>query len=390
MEKTNAAVSTASNSKEAGREVAKEALKGMEKPELLIVFASVSHNQKEVLEGIKEINEEVLIAGCSDSGEIVSEKEVVYSQRVVGMALESSDVEIKSSVGKGAKEDSFKAGKEAAEKLKAEGDNPSLIITLTEGLPENGAAIVRGAQEVFGEDTPFIGGAAGDDFAFEKTYQYYDNKVMEGAVVLIGFYGEVSFGFGVRHGWEPVGVPMKVTKAEGSLIKEVDGKPALSIYEEYFGKTAEEMIDQPLAKMVYTYPLGMTVEGKEELLIRDVIVANEKREITVAAEIPEGSEIRLMLGDREKAMKAARKATREAKEQLEGETPTATIVFDCMARNRLLGKERKKEIDAIREVVGENIPLVGFYTYGEIGPLKSGKGKSVWHNETLSLLLLGK
>ena len=64
-------------------------------------------------------------------------------------------------------------------------------------------------------------------------------------------------------------------------------------------------------------------------------------------------------------------------------------MFNCIARNKLLGIECKTEIDAVREVIGKDVPIIGFYTYGEVGPFEAEKGKSVFHNETMNLLLLG-
>ena len=165
----------------------------------------------------------------------------------------------------------------------------------------------------------------------------------------MGLSGKFSFGVGVRHGWEPLGLPMKVTKAEGAVLKELDNQPALKIYEDYFGKEAEELIKEPIARMAYTYPLGMSVEGSPELLIRDVVIANEKGEITCAAEIPQGSEIRLMLGDPEKAIQAAKEAAEGAVAQLKGVKPKVVFVFNCMARYKLLGPRIGEEITAIQD-----------------------------------------
>lgn len=390
MNKANVGISDSSNSREAGTEAAREA-SGSGEFDLFFVFTSVNHDQQQVLEGITEVaGEEATVVGCSDSGEIIGKGELAYAKQVVVMAIDSGQVRIETAVGEGAKQDSFSAGEKTAKSLKEKGEHPSLIVVLTEGLAENGAAIVRGIQEVFGDQMPIMGGAAGDDFAFEKTYQYCQDQVLEGAVVAVALYGEVSFGVGVRHGWEPIGLPMEVTEAEGATLKEIDNKPALSIYEEYFGKESQELVEQPLARMAYTYPLGMKIEGKEEFLIRDVVTANEEGEITAAAEIPEGTEVRLMLGERSKAIQAATRAATEAKQQLAGKTPVAAVVFDCMARNKLLGMDRDKEIQAIEDVIGEEVPLIGFYTYGEIAPLSSEHEQSVWHNETMSFLLFGK
>jgi hypothetical protein len=261
-----------------------------------------------------------------------------------------------------------------------------------DGLAENGAAAVRGAQSVLGKNFPIVGGSAGDDFLFSKTYQYCNDQVLTNSIVGVGFSGAFSFGVGVRHGWEPIGLPMKVTKAQGAKLIEVDNRPALSIYEDYFGKKAEELIKEPIAKLAYTYPLGMSVKGSSEFLIRDAVIANKKGEITCAAEIPQGSEIRLMLGDRERAIKAAKEAAVGALNQLKKTKPRVIFVFNCIARYKLLGSEIGEEINAVQKILGKEVPLIGFYTYGELAPLEGKLGLecfSVFHNETMALVVLG-
>lgn len=361
------------------------------KASLIVVFTSVAYDQKKILEGVRSISGETPLVGCSDAGEITTQGPV--SQHVAVMALNSDSIDFTIGIGKGADKDSFKAGKEAAQAVKDNAkQTPSLLIMLLAGLAENGAAAVRGIQDVLGASLPIMGGSAGDDFKFEKTFQYKDNQVLTNSVIGIGLSGKFSFGVGVRHGWEPIGLPMKVTKSKGGNLISVNNRPALSIYEDYFGKKAEELTKEPIARMAYTYPLGMSVEGSDELLIRDVVIANEKGEITCAAEIPEGSNIRLMLGDPEKAMAAATEASENAMSQLKGSKPKAIFVFDCVARLKLLGARNGEEITAIQNVLGKDIPLIGFYTYGEQAPLGGvlgSKCRSMFHNETMTLLVLG-
>ncbi len=389
MIKSAVGVSEIKESQVAGQAAAEEAINGLEEPaNLVIIFASSKHNQEEIISGANSVSKGAEVVGCSDAGEIIGDDKNNYSQSVVAMAMSLENIKLTTAEATGAKEDSYTAGKKLAEEiLEKNGEKPSLLMILIDGLAENGAAVVRGIQEVLGDNFPIMGGSAGDDFKFEKTYQYYNGKVVSGSVIGIALTGEVSFGMGVKHGWEPIGLPMTVTKAEGAVLKEVDGKPALSIYEEYFGKRSEELIKEPLARMAYTYPLGMVVEGMDELLIRDVVIANEKGEITAAAEIPEGSKIRLMIGDRIKAMEAAQIAAKNAMESLKKE-PKAAIMFNCIARNKLLGAECGTEINVVREIIGKDVPIIGFYTYGEVGPFKVKGGKSVFHNETMNLLLL--
>lgn len=378
------------DSRKAGEEAAGKAIRSLKnQANLIIVFASSRHNQEEVIAGINAVSGDAEVVGCSDAGQITGNEKSVSKGGVVAMALHLGDVKLVTAEAKGAREDSHAAGKSLAESIiEKNGEKPSLLVIFIEGLAENGAAVVRGIQEVLGENFPIMGGSAGDDFRFEKTHQYYQGKVLTGSVVGIALTGEFSFGMGVKHGWEPIGLPMTVTKAKGAVLQEVDGKPALSIYQDYFGKRSEELIKEPLAKMAYTYPLGMAVDGNEELLIRDVVIANEAGEITAAAEIPEGSQVRLMIGDREKAIAAAAIAAENAMQGIKGNVKAA-IMFNCIARNKLLGVECGTEINAVREVIGKDVPMIGFYTYGEVGPFQKGE-KSVFHNETMNLLLLGE
>jgi hypothetical protein len=264
-------------------------------------------------------------------------------------------------------------------------------------LAGNGADIVRGILDVLGQNFLVVGGAAGDDFNFEKTYQYLNGEAHSGSVVGVGIAGNLKFGIGVKHGWFPLGAPMKATKARGSVLYELDGKPAINIYRDYFGEEeARRLEKETLAKLAITYPLGIRVNGNAEMLLRDPLTVDPSGAITCTAEIPQGAEVRLMIGSREEAVKATRIAAKNAVSQLEGVTPRAVIVFSCIARNKLFGERSGEEITAIRDIVGKNIPIIGFYTYGEQAPFEGNpistvdSTGSVFHNETVVICIFGE
>jgi len=196
----------------------------------------------------------------------------------------------------------------------------------------------------------------------------------------------------------PIGLPMKVTKAAGAVLHELDGKPAISIYEDYFGEKADELRKEALARMAITYPLGLKIaEYEEEYLIRDPITVDEKGSITCAAEIPEGSEVRLMIGSKEKAVEAAEVAARHLMREFETDRthPKFVLMFNCIAREKLFAQKAKDEIDAVMEIVGRNVPLLGFYTYGEVAPIggesrDSAKINTRFYNETIVMCAIGE
>ncbi|MBI1974704.1 MAG: FIST C-terminal domain-containing protein [Candidatus Zambryskibacteria bacterium] len=367
---------------------------GSESADLAIVFASSKYDQNEMLKGVISVSKEALLVGSSTAGEITTEGPAKKSSVAV-MLMKSPNIKFYAAVGENVAADARAAGKKAAEEVKKlAGTELKAFMMIPDVLVGNGADIVRGVLDSLGEHFPVVGGASGDDFKFEKTYQYLHGKVYSGSVVGLGLVGNFKIGIGVKHGWLPVGVPMKVTKSQGAVLHELDGKPAINLYRDYFGaEEAQKLQKETLAKLAITYPLGMTVEGSDEMLIRDPITVDEKGSITCAAEIPEGSEIRLMVGSREEAVKVAKIAAEKAVEQLDGLPPKAVIIFNCIARNKLFGEHSGEEISAIQEVVGKATPLIGFYTYGEQAPLGGevrniNKCNPVFHNETVVICAL--
>lgn len=382
----------------AGFEAAKIAVKklGGEKPKLVIAFTSVSFNQETLVRGIREATGGVPLVGCSDAGEITSDGPHQKSAAV--MAIYSDSIAFTPGLGRDIKAGAREAGQNVAQEIKSKAPHPlRALVMFPDVLTGNGAETVRGVLDVLGPHFPLVGGAPGDDFLFEKTYEYRDDEVATGAVGAFGLSGMFSMGIGVRHGWIPIGVPMKVTRSEGAVVHELDGRPAISIYEDYFGQRAEELKKEPLARMAITYPLGIKLPDMEEYLIRDPITVDANGAITCAAEIPAGAEIRLMIGSKEKAVEAAQEAARKMMQELEIDNaqPRFVLMFNCIAREKLFGQKANDEIQAIVNIIGKDVPLLGFYTYGEQAPVggefrNPEKCNPRFYNETVVMFAVGE
>ncbi len=364
-------------------------------PDLCIVFSSIKYDQEKMLQGVRSVAPHTLLIGCSTAGEIVTTGPV--KQRSVSvMMIKSDKIKFYAGVGENIAASPKAAGKMAADEVKKQSAGAlNAFMMFPDVLAGNGADIVRGVQESLGEHFPVVGGAAGDDFEFKKTYQYLNDKVYSGVIIGLGLVGDFKIGIGVKHGWIPIGIPKTVTKSAGSVLHELDGKPAIEIYDDYFGDAAAELRTETLAKLAITYPLGIKTEGSEEMLIRDPITVDEHGSITCAAEIPEGSEVQLMIGSREEAVKVAKEAAGKAMEQLGGAKPEAVVIFNCIARNKLFGDRGGEEITAIQEAIGSEVPLIGFYTYGEQAPIGGevvniNKCNPAFHNETVVICVLGE
>jgi hypothetical protein len=378
---------------QAGEEAALLARSQAQRPDLdlAIVFASSSFEQEELLKGIKSIVSEIPIIGCSTSGEITSQGPWRKSVAVIG--IKSDKIKFATGLGKDVGEDARAAGYIVAKKaIEGGSEDRRVFIIFPDGLSGNGQDLIRGAQEILGMSFPIVGGSAGDDFLFQKTYQYYNDKPYVDSVVGILFLGDIAIGIGIRHGWRPLGRPRKVTRAKSNVLREIDGEPAIDIYKEYFDKEIEGLHKEFLPRVTIKYPLGMLMPGEEEYLMRNVLRVNTDGSLVCVAEVPEGTEVRLMIGSRDTALEAAKLAAQEAVVGMRGAEIKFAMVFDSVSRAKLLVGNIRREIEIIKRVLGEKIPLIGFYTYGEQAPLKSRMyaGQSYFHNESIVVLTVGE
>lgn len=369
----------------AGREAAAACLIGLsQSPDLLVLFCSLRFVQEQVLLGIRTIFPLTPIIGCSSAGEIFNSEGEEAS--VVLAALQGISAQLQS--GGNIAEDPLAAGRLLGERLRA--DAAQLLMILSDGVAGDGGALVQGVREGLGKIVPMVGGAAGDEFLFEKTYQYCHAAVLTQTAVGAALSGDFTFGIGVRHGWDPVGLPAKVTKSRGHRLYELNGVPAVQFYEDTFGEHFDRQRREPLGRVGLLYPLGMSIPDSTEFLLRAAFSVEPDGALHYAADLPEGADVCLMIGSVEGAIKAARIAAMEALSQMQGRTPKIAFVFNCIARRKMFGRRAHEEIDTIRDIIGEKVPLVGFYTYGEIAPVEGLKtNPAFFHNETVVILLLG-
>ncbi|MBI4355659.1 MAG: FIST C-terminal domain-containing protein [Candidatus Omnitrophica bacterium] len=353
---------------------------------LALVFASSYFDQAKLLRGVRTVVAAPLVGGSS-AGEILSSG--TRRRSVVVMLLGSDELNIHSaSVGLSA------APREAGQRLAHElflasaHQRRLALLLFSDGLSPGHHEVIRGAQEIAGTVFPIIGGLTADDWRFTATSQYFQDQVLHDSVVGVLITGGIKVQSGCRHGWLPIGKPRRVTEARGNVLCSLDGEPAAKVYEEYFGEEAVAFTrEEVLARMTISYPLGMYIAGEEEYLLRNVLQMDERGALVCTGEVEEGAVLRLMLGSQESAIEAARQAAKEAVARLR--EIRCVVVFDSVARQKLLGRLAEEEIRVIHDAIGADVPLIGCYTYGEQAPLRAAMGRSYLHNETVLVVALG-
>lgn len=354
----------------AGAEACLQALEGLpeKKADVLFVFGSISFDQDKLLEGIASTSGECVVVGCSTAGEISSEG-YAAEKSVVIMAIKSDQMKFWSGAGHHILWNPKQAGEECANSLEyaSHGYITSAMFFL-DILSGNGDLTLAGAFGLLGKNFPLYGCAAGDNLLFYETFQYLGNKAYSGSVVGVGLSGDYHIAGVVKHGFLPIGIARKVTKSSGTTLHELDGRPAVSIYEDYFGEDyLKELHEGLLPSHTISYPLGIFLPETNNVMLRNPVLVDQHGAMTFTAAIPEGAEIRLMISDLERGLETAALAAQEVLRLLEGRKPKAVIVVNSIARKLMLGVHVDDEIQIIQNTLGMDVPIVGLYSYAEVG-----------------------
>lgn len=378
-------IGTGQDSQKAGREACMAALSGLplgKKADALIVFGSISLDQDKMLEGISEIASDAVIIGCSTAGEISSEG-ISADRSVVIMAFSSDQMHFWGAIGSHILWNAKQAGEECANTLQYSSHGYiTSCLTFLDVLSGNADATIGGLMNKLGPSFPVCGGVASDDLLFFETYQYLQNKAYRGSIVGLGLSGEYTSAAVAMHGFLPIGVARTVTCSEGTTVLELDGKPASSIYEEYFGlEHTHELHVGLLPSLAVSYPLGVFLPESNEVLLRNPIFVDQKGAMTFASAIPVGAEIRLMISDIERGLETATLAANAILQKLNGKRPKAVIVINSVARKKMLGLRVDEEIEIIQRIIGRDVPMVGFYSYAQVGGQEGSEVQ--FHNGSL-------
>jgi hypothetical protein len=349
---------------------------------LLIVFCSERLDPSTVLRQVNERSGGVPLIGCSTSGEIAPNGTGEGS--VVVTALGGDGFSIGTAAAGRASSDLRAAGATVAGCLTRIEERPHrLLLLLTDGLAGDQREILRGVYRVLGAGVPLVGGCAGNE-RMVRTFQLHGDQVLTDCVVAAGIGSDAPLGIGVRHGWRRVGEPMLVTGSGGNRIHTLDGRPALDVYLERLGASAEAFTtEEEFTRLALVHPLGLGHrDGEEEIrLIAGGDFAD--RSLACIAEVPQAALVWLMDGDADSVRWAGGAACNDAVEALGGNPPLGVLAFECVGRRPVLGHEGVRvEIDEIMRCSG-GAPVAGFYTYGEIARKQGVIG---FHNQTLVVL----
>ncbi len=349
------------------------------KAQLLLVFADRKLLEKNIFNKELAANfNNARIIYCSTAGEIYDRKVQHSSASCVAIQLDKTAFSVQSNNIKNF-ENSYLLGKSTAALLDPK--DLKYIMIISDGNIINGDDVLKGIQEVIDPSVIISGGLAGDGDRFQKTLVGIEENVVEGNIVLLGLYGNhIQISTGIKGGWDIFGPEREVTKAEGNVLYEIDQTNALDLYKKYLGKYAAELPGSALL-----FPISLKVSESDLSIVRTILsVDEEKKSMTFAGNLPNGSKIRFMKSNFDRLITAASEAGVEANANISNHSPDLTLIVSCVGRKIVLSNRVEEEVEAATEGLPNTGAIIGFYSYGEIAPMKKNP-HSFLHNQTLTV-----
>ncbi len=247
------------------------------------------------------------------------------------------------------------------------------MLVFVDGLTKNIGACVDVLFDNYGLELNYIGGGSGS-LSFEQRPSLFTNEgLLEDAFIYA--YSTRPSSIGVDHGWKSIRGPFQVTRAEGTVIKELDFRPAFSVYKKVVDQYSLEPIDKDnFFSIAKSFPFGINTVS-DARIVRDPILLNGDEMVCVGS-VEEGDYVDILQGNSDDLIQAARDAALSAQKGMHFEEEF-TLFIDCISRVLFLDEKFEEEIMAVYR---EGPVLVGALTFGEIA--NDGRAYLQFFNKT--------
>jgi hypothetical protein len=378
------------NSRRAIQECLEAALGTDKKCDLVMLNASIGHDYQALADEVRRQIPGVRVVGASCCGIVGSEGVSESMKDVALMAVRGPELAVAHVDGIYG-HNAFEKAAELARQLKAQQPGITMIQFLASGIDIANDRAIAGIESVFGPEVTIFGATSSDNMRGVVSYQIVDDQVFEHGAWAVGFADpSLEVDTQATHGFLAVGEPMVVTRAEGTRILELNGRPA---WQEYTSRLGLDPVNAtcgdsiPVGALAEELPARLAEEYGNPHILRVVTKRDADGAMHNATTIREGTRLWLTVRDEERIFADMDRMMAAMVERVGGRTPVAVFHADCLARGRyLLNRVMKEELVGRMQFPlssnGVVPPWLGMYGFGEFARLG---GVNTYHNYTTAI-----
>ena len=353
-------------------------------PAMVLVFTTPRYDLPELLAGVRSVTGDALLIGATGSGGIVAGQYLGFQEGVGVCALTAGPYRFGAASASHIRANLDAAGQAIAQSSRAAvGESPfAAAFLLTDSMLGDLQQFFQGVYRVTGPKVTIVGAGAGDEQKFVRTLVFHNDAIIEEGALVLWIGSDRPIHAATLHGWRPIGVPLIVTRAVGTEIIELGGRPAAQAYEEQIGLAPGQLSPEDFWGTSILHPFGL-IQPDGSTIIR--VARSKTPEGTLRVQgclPPTGSAVQVMEGTTDSLLEISPQVVRE---QLSVHPDAGVVLtFSCAARAAIFGSRVREEAKVLQETAKE-IPTFGFYCCAEFARTSGVLGT---HNATLTTLSL--
>ncbi len=376
-----------SNSLKAVQEALDQAMAKMivgQSPVWALMFCGKKHDPDEVVRNIRAKAGAVSVVGGSAVG-VISNTMLGYSEHELGLVLFSDDLRRPDIVSvDDISRGEWEAGHHLGQKLSAKVDHRSTVLVFYDSVRSGPPPVlnianrfVEGIYAGLGDNNQakLIGGGVLSDFSMsDKTYIFDGHKAVKHGAVAVVLPPELQSHTTIMHGCTPVSAFLEVTKVDGPVIYELDGRPVLDVLYENLGQVVDNLdLSDPSLIVTLGRKFGDPFAPFDEAsYVNRLIVRSNPDDGSVTlfeADFEQGTQVQIMSRDNMLMVESVAEQTRKLQEQVDPQQPLFAFYVDCIGRASAFSGAEVEEASILQQSLAADVPLFGFYSGVEIAPL---------------------
>ncbi len=247
-----------------------------------------------------------------------------------------------------------------------------VIISFIDGLTGNGEEYLNGINSI-SDELKVAGGLAGDNAAFDKTFVFTKDKVLQNGVVGVGLHSEhLNVLTDYSFHWIPIGKNLTITKAVDNRVYTIDDRTAYETYAYYLGEDTAKS----LPAVGIEFPLIIKRNGID--IARAVLSSETDGSLVFTGNLKDGDIVRFGYGDSDAILGHAKQNV----ENIMSNPIESIFIYSSMARRRFMPEQIELETRPFNAIA----PTSGFFTYGEF----YCSSKKELLNQTMTVLALSE
>lgn len=349
-----------------------------------LLFAAIDFDHQLILDGIQSKWADIKLVGGTTDGECSTGLGFLEDSAVL-IIFSSSVVKFGFGVGQIRNGDLVSACKDAVSQAENDlGGTAGLCLTISGNQELDNARLMDSLEDLLPDGVPVFGGVPGDQWRFEKLYQFGKGTVYDDAIPILLISDDIDYAYGIDSGWEALGAAGRVTKSEDNIVYTINEQTAKEYYETTLGMSLEDtfspgefpivILDEQDAFQFQRAPVGFLPDGSGG--------------IKFFGTMPQGAKVTIAGANRDVIIKGTESSIDRAINNVENRDQiVGALIVSCSGRRVMLGTMTGKEPEIIKKALGPDIPFGGFYGYGEFAPPQSSFRRSGLHNQTMVSLI---